>query len=603
MSAIIEQIIKEYLLCTNSDYAYLMTGSWGAGKTHFIKNDILKNKEINKEHKIIYYSLNGAEDINKVIRSIYFSIISFGKINPENEDLVQNTFDILENIDDKSFNIFLSVIKNFKDKTIESLFKKMKNSKFLIIFDDLERKSEKIDYTDLLGQIYSKLIEKNIKVIFISDESKIECNSYKSEKEKYIRRTLKFEINKKSIFEYLLNKNSLYNERLVNTLLDIFSDDETQPNLRSIIFALDVYEKLLNEYSKITNKEDYYNIEDYFYSIVVFCNEYKNGKIPDNEINKIIGINKTYSLDKLIKSVTASDTQKEWYTLFYEKNNKIEHPFDLPEVIINYIVEGYFDEKEFIKEIKKNNIEPQYELINEIRDYYYYYEIDDLKRKVNMIEQFIKDNKYKVSDISNIYSVVIELNNKIGLEYNISAFETLLLNFIDKNEEQIKELVNEYNYKESYSLTRNVIEKKINEIHIKYYKEKDHDTYDRFITSILKDDIESFAKIYRNTDKKDLFKKIIEYKLFERFSKLSNKSINLLIRVIYEEVLNISNAGKVLNDQIEYLEQLKSFFCSDKKNIISDKLKTVLYEDLIDTIKKAIIHIENTGNRARNNSI
>ncbi|WEO85030.1 P-loop NTPase fold protein [Pasteurella multocida] len=53
MNEHIEEYLDIYLTKENIEYATVLTGEWGCGKTYFIRNYI-KKKENKKEYKFIY---------------------------------------------------------------------------------------------------------------------------------------------------------------------------------------------------------------------------------------------------------------------------------------------------------------------------------------------------------------------------------------------------------------------------------------------------------------------------------------------------------------------------------------------------------------------
>ena len=63
----INQIVEDYLTQAKTDYAVLITGGWGIGKTHYVKNILMKKvtpevnipKQDEKKYQSILVSLFG----------------------------------------------------------------------------------------------------------------------------------------------------------------------------------------------------------------------------------------------------------------------------------------------------------------------------------------------------------------------------------------------------------------------------------------------------------------------------------------------------------------------------------------------------------------
>ncbi|HHF2762830.1 TPA: P-loop NTPase fold protein, partial [Haemophilus influenzae] len=70
MNKHIENYLDLYLEREDVEYATLLTGKWGCGKTYFIKNYIEK-KSKEKKYKFIYISLFGLKDIPSVNDAIF----------------------------------------------------------------------------------------------------------------------------------------------------------------------------------------------------------------------------------------------------------------------------------------------------------------------------------------------------------------------------------------------------------------------------------------------------------------------------------------------------------------------------------------------------
>lgn len=77
------ELILRYIRKKNTEYAILIDGKWGVGKTFFIKNSLKVKlqkeiKETNRYKGIIYMSLYGIKDIIQLENKIIYSIIENG---------------------------------------------------------------------------------------------------------------------------------------------------------------------------------------------------------------------------------------------------------------------------------------------------------------------------------------------------------------------------------------------------------------------------------------------------------------------------------------------------------------------------------------------
>lgn len=69
------EAIIYYLQDSETEYAIMISGKWGCGKTYFWKNNIVsKLKEIGKKH--IYVSLYGIKTIDEIEQKILYGLIN-----------------------------------------------------------------------------------------------------------------------------------------------------------------------------------------------------------------------------------------------------------------------------------------------------------------------------------------------------------------------------------------------------------------------------------------------------------------------------------------------------------------------------------------------
>ncbi|WP_375560328.1 P-loop NTPase fold protein [Bernardetia sp. OM2101] len=243
-------LVLKFLQDEKSDYALMLDGDWGTGKTHFWKqnivNEILQNDIVirNKgfrKYIPIHISLNGKSNIEELKKEIFqtktasmlgislqkFKLInslstSIGKLVKQNLDFEAIAKSI--GVEDKDLKEIKNNIEAHKKKgwfkgnfdflskkNIDSTTNELSKTKsFLICFDDLERCPLKI--TQIWGLI-SKYVEEenNTKVLVIANEkeigdSKDEKKLYKRVKEKVIGKSLKYELEGSEAIDFIINE-------------------------------------------------------------------------------------------------------------------------------------------------------------------------------------------------------------------------------------------------------------------------------------------------------------------------------------------------------------------------------------------------------------
>lgn len=213
----IESEILDYINCNENTGALLLTGPWGCGKSYLMKQ-IAKDLNQEKAAAIAVISLFGLDSIsaiNKRVKDEYISLKlgtlgkSARKLSKKLAILVKDGLAVAGSAapgvtglaaasqglsSALSYDLFgffdvQSTIGNNDSKR-----------KFVIVFDDLERcdiNSKK----DILGAINNFVENKQIKVIVIADEDKIDGDDYREYKEKLISRTLCLTADYDSIIE------------------------------------------------------------------------------------------------------------------------------------------------------------------------------------------------------------------------------------------------------------------------------------------------------------------------------------------------------------------------------------------------------------------
>lgn len=218
-----EEIIKflnEYVEIPNPQYAVMLKGAWGCGKTFFIQQWIktLKNNDVEKDKlnwKPIYISLFGLKEVQQVTESINKEIYPW--LYSKGAKFIKNFLKAASKIvlrydidadgngkNEGSATLNLDSILLLKEDNNE-----IKGNKILI-FDDFERCN--INFETLLGYINYFSEHCKCKIIIIGDESKLRIKEsengelkFKDFKEKTIGRTFEIKTNISETVDFFIN--------------------------------------------------------------------------------------------------------------------------------------------------------------------------------------------------------------------------------------------------------------------------------------------------------------------------------------------------------------------------------------------------------------
>ena len=153
----------------------LVNGTWGIGKTYYLK-DYLQN------NKYIYISLFGIDKLEGIKYAIYYEL---NKIGACINKFVNNNSNR-----DVGISFLTLPIPNISSDIQKKIEKKLKKESLILVIDDLERKSDDINTKELLGFIESLSEIENIKIIIVANEKYIgDKDVYDNFKEKVINKT------------------------------------------------------------------------------------------------------------------------------------------------------------------------------------------------------------------------------------------------------------------------------------------------------------------------------------------------------------------------------------------------------------------------------
>ena len=173
-SSILKEI-KYYIDTDFYNYAVMIDGAWGSGKTYFVKNVLLKKIESN-EKRVLYVSLYGISNIQELGKKLYldFLLKDKSKLVTEHTELVENVIGTMIDIGSPfmgklgDIDIKEKKIKNIVQNTVKHICP-MKNC--VLIFDDLERCDCSIQ--DILGYINGFVEQAGMKVVIIANQEEL----------------------------------------------------------------------------------------------------------------------------------------------------------------------------------------------------------------------------------------------------------------------------------------------------------------------------------------------------------------------------------------------------------------------------------------------
>lgn len=362
----------------------LIKGEWGIGKTYFLRKKYLCDK------KHIYISLFGLNSIEEVKIEIYSKL-----------DRVLNFItNGVNRIKGLSINlpfgsISIPYLENDIEKAIE---KKCKREKFIIVIDDLERKSSNIKMEAILGIIESISNINNLLIIVVANENKIieeEKSIYLSFSEKVIQKIYNVDHYSHTAMKEILN-NSIESIEIDKKLKQIISNSTFEIFNSDYVNNLRTLEKGLN-----------------FVKLLIKHINFSKLGLTDKQIFQLITISLAIVIEDIEKRYSNKELKQKENV---KKENILEDFWKEPEKKLSYnIINNYLKENALFS--------PKSTLIEFIINIYYDLDLDRNFQKINNWYKDLHLIITKKEDIDNFYLEEDKLRQRIEEFYSKYVLE------------------------------------------------------------------------------------------------------------------------------------------------------------------------------------
>lgn len=620
MEDLVESIL-DYIRSDYTDYAVMLNGEWGSGKTHFWNNKIKKKIESmqlnGKRYTTIYMSLYGISNLEEISKKIFMETTQLMDknlrrfMNSKGQETIPeyaktgidmaNFFGVTQNGNKLDYAEFFST----DDK--------------VLCFDDLERAN--VDVIDILGYINNFVEHDHIKTIIICNEKELatklkssnlemktfiatylldkqnelnksdkpmvekiqdkiehvfdKANDYERIKEKLIGET--FEYAPK--FDYIINGILMRyenNPELIRFLrentgiiISTFNRSGTR-NLRILKHALNdfkkIYEMVNKSYSNTSNRV----MQTMLIFTIAVSFEIKAGKITKE---KFINIKDNEEYKSILVSSRILMDNRQFYIKEFDQNYyynfKSEYRFF--KFIEYYVRTRIFDMKLFKENMDtiRNTVDtenlPSYKRL--LTEEYWKISDNEFEAVIEDIIEDVKEGKIKLIDIVKIFAYFSYFSRKGLIKYDLKTLKSIFFNGMN-----ISSLTSEYcsNIEEELGkIAIEEVEEDMEEI-LKHF----HKLNDQLLDKMYREKAEEimkcipmkmeqfYEKFDRECMKVPIFKYYDPFQLFQRISCASNEDIVL----IKEKLLDRANR---YTKQIEpEMKNIKQF-----KQIVDDYIK------------------------------
>ena len=481
MEDLIESIL-DYVRSDYTDYAIMLNGEWGSGKTYFWNNQIKKKidsmKLNGKRYTTIYMSLYGISNLEEISKKIFIETTQLMDKNLR-KYMDSNSKHTIPEYAKTGLDManFFGVTTNGNKIDYGEFFA---TDNKVLCFDDLERAN--VDVIDILGYINNFVEHDHIKTIIICNEkelstkmkssnvemktfiatylldkqgelnstdkpmvekiqSKIEhvfdkANDYERIKEKLIGET--FEYNPQ--FDYIINgilmryenDKDLIRFLRENTglIINTFKKSGTR-NLRILKHALNDFKKIFQEVNRLYPNTNNRVMQTMLIFTIAVSFEIKAGKITKEKFKNIKNNEEYKSI--LVSSRVLMDNRQFYIKEFdgnYYYNFKADYRFF--KFIEYYIRTRIFDMKLFKEDMEQVNENenskkiPAYKKI--LIEEYWKVQDDKLFDIVQETLEDVKKGNIELIDIVKLFAYFVYFSKNNLISYDL---ETLMPIFID----------------------------------------------------------------------------------------------------------------------------------------------------------------------------
>lgn len=642
MEDLVESIL-DYIRADYTDYAIMINGEWGSGKTYFWNNKIrnkIESMQVNgKKLTTIYMSLYGISNLEEISKKIFIETTqlmdkNLKKYMNSNEQTtipeyaktgldMANFFGVTQNGDKIDYEKFFST----DDK--------------VLCFDDLERAN--VDVIDILGYINNFVEHDHIKTIIICNEKELstklksnniemktfiatylldkekklfennkpmvekiqdtiedvfdKANDYERIKEKLIGETFEYQPEFTYIINGILMRYERYPELIrflksnTSLIISTFEKSGTR-NLRILKHALADFKKIFDMVNKSYPNTNNRILQTMLIFTIAVSFEIKAGKITKD---KFVNIEDNEEYKSMVVSSRVFMDNRQFYIKEFDNNYyynfKAEYRFF--KFIELFVRTRIFDMKIFKRDMEEivNTVDtgnlPGYKRL--LTEEYWKISDDEFPKVIDDVLDTVKNGKIRLVDIVKLYAYFMYFIKKDLISYDEDTIKSTFLNgmniasiiseYCDNPEEELTAV-----YIKDADLDMEDIIKRFNELNAqlkdKMYKEK--------AESVFKNIPMKMEIFYDRFDKEcmniPIFKYTDPYQIFQRLSCASNEDV-----VIIKEKLmtRINKNPDLLLEEKSKMNKLKQII----NDYITDKpitIKTVVLSDFAKAIEKAL---------------
>ena len=644
MEDLVESIL-DYIRSDYTDYAIMLNGEWGSGKTYFWNNKIkpkIESMQLNgKRYTAIYMSLYGISNLEEISKKIFIettqlmdknlkkfmdasgvtSIPEYAKTGLD----MANFFGVTQNGDRIDYGQFFST----DDK--------------VLCFDDLERAN--VDVIDILGYINNFDEHDHIKTIIICNEKELSTKlknsnlemktfiaTYLLDKEnklniktdkpmvERIRDTIEYVFDKANdyerikekligeTFEYAPEFNYIINGLLMryencpdlirflrentNLIISTFNKSGTR-NLRILKHSLTNFKKIFDMVNKSYPNTNHRVLQTMLIFTIAISFEIKAGKITKD---KFVNINDNEEYKAILVSSRVFMDNRQFYIKEFDNNYyynfKAEYRFF--KFIEMYVRTRIFDMKIFKRDMETiiNTVDtdklPGYKRL--LTEEYWKISDDQFGGVVSEVIEDVKNGNIELINVVKLFAYFAHFVRKGLIDYDMKTIKSIFLNGMNVSSlnssycPNVEEELASLAIEEDKSEDMEEILQHFNNINAQLQDKMYREKADEIFKYIPM----KMEQFYDRFDKEcmtvPIFKYYDVFQMFQRISCASNEDIV----TIKEKLLDRAKQyGDILQDELPNLKKLKQIM-DDYIDGKEPTIKMVILQEFADELGNVI---------------
>lgn len=612
MEELIESIL-DYVRADYTDYAIMINGEWGSGKTHFWNNKIrnkIESLQLNgRKYTTIYMSLYGISNLEDISKKIFIETTQLMDKNLKKymDTHGQTTIPEYAKTGLDMANFF-GVTKNGEKIDYGEFF--ATNNKILC-FDDLERAN--VDVIDILGYINNFVEHDHIKTIIICNEKELstklkssnlemktfiatylldkegnllqtdkpmvekiadkieyvfdKANDYERIKEKLIGETFEYApkfnyIINGILMRYENNKDLItFLRQHTNLITNTFMKSGTR-NLRILKHALNDFQKVFDNVNKAYPNTNLRVLQTMLIFTIAVSFEIKSGKITKD---KFINITSNEEYKAILVSSRVLMDNRQYYIKEFDNNYYFNFKSDYRffKFIEVYVRTRIFDMRLFkddmeniIKTIDTEKL-PGYKRL--LTEEYWKISDDQFPGVIEEVLNDIKEGNLKLIEVVKLFAYFSYFSRRGLIHYDMATIKEIFMNGMDKASES-----SEYCDNIDEELTRIGIDVGDDMDEILQYFHKlnsrlEQKMYEEKADEIFKCIPMRMELFYDRFDTECMEKAILNYydpyKMFQRIMCASNEDIVLIKEML---VTRASKNQELMKPELGFIIRLKA---------------------------------------------